>query len=525
MSLGDRAMRRLMALQPRNESQLLRFVERSMGLRMVTAVTDPLSSSPMDYLAHAFFEAHRKHLQAQGPCGKQRGDAVVWACRGGGKTMLGAVATLLDLIFKPGVRIRILGGSFEQSQKMYEHLTSLLERPMFAALLASPATQRRVELINGSQVELLAQSQRSVRGTRVHILRCDEVEEFDDDVWQAAQLVTRSGWCGDVFVEGRIEALSTMHRPFGLMHRLIEQSHASVFRWQAMDVVERCEPSRDCAGCELWEGCGGSAKQASGFISVDDLIQQYRRTSHRTWQSEMLCQRPSVSASVYPNFDPAKPRYVAPCPPQWRSDSGVTVIGGIDFGMRSPMAMIFALTKEVDARKHVWVVDAYAAEDRIIDAHVAALHQRQPDLMKILCNGEPSNRDPSGPGPQRGFVGVDPAGASRNSHTGLSDIDQLRRHGMRIRAQRSSIAEGVELVRRHLDRGTLTLDPACADLIRAMQQYHFDPKRPDDPNPVKDGPDHLCDALRYMLVNLETSRPLQSRSYTRASPRRDEFNR
>ena len=45
--------------------------------------------------------------------------------------------------------------------------------------------------------------------------------------------------------------------------------------------------------------------------------------------------------------------------------------------------------------------------------------------------------------------------------------------------------------------------PRCRQLIAALSAYHFDPQRPEVQAPVKDGPDHLCDALRYLVVNLE----------------------
>ena len=35
-------------------------------------------------------------------------------------------------------------------------------------------------------------------------------------------------------------------------------------------------------------------------------------------------------------------------------------------------------------------------------------------------------------------------------------------------AKRSRIVQGIELIRRRLDRGTLRIDPACAQLIRAL---------------------------------------------------------
>ena len=111
------------------------------------------------------------------------------------------------------------------------------------------------------------------------------------------------------------------------------------------------------------------------------------------------------------------------------------------------------------------------------------------------------------------WLGVDPAGHQRNSHSGLSDVQQLRKRGWRVRSRRSRLAEGIELVRRRLDRGTLRISPNCVKLIAAMQAYHFDASRPGVEEPVKDGPDHACDALRYMLVNLEASGEAQVRQW------------
>ena len=105
---------------------------------------------------------------------------------------------MLDLIFKPGIEVRILGGSMEQSKRMHAHLSGLFRHQAIAGMLDGKITQTRVRLTNGSACELLAQSQTSVRGTRVQKLRCDEVELFDPDGWGAAQLATRSKQCGDV---------------------------------------------------------------------------------------------------------------------------------------------------------------------------------------------------------------------------------------------------------------------------------------------------------------------------------------
>ncbi len=509
-------MRSMGLLRPTTAGALHRFVERGLGLRVGRAAVGAGSSAPFDYLCYSFFE---------------RGDCVVWANRGGGKTMLGAVATLLDLLFKPGVQVRILGGSLEQSGKMYEHLTALLERPLLregGGVLRGPATARRVVLQNGSRVELLAGSQRSVRGVRVHKLRCDEVEEFDPAVWEAAQLVTRSGRLADgTMVRGTVEAMSTMHRPMGLMAGLVRSAAPGsaegtgnsaggggsdaalprrdaegttrdasrsagrrVFRWNAMDVVARCPEERACQGCVLWDDCGGRAKlvfPGDGFVPVEDLVAQWKRTSDRTWETEMMCRRPGVVDAVYPGFDPASGRHVR----EEVMAAGARWVGGMDFGMRCPHVMLWARVDGEKDASRVCVVDEYVATDLALDRQLDAI------AAQAAAAGWPGAGDLA-------WVGVDPAGRARDRHSGLSDISVLRRHGYRVRHATSRIAAGVDLVRRRLDRGTLTIHPRCARLIDALTAYRFDPARPGREEPLKDGPDHLCDALRYLLVNLES---------------------
>src|SRR4051812_32313915 len=89
--LGDLAKRRF-----EHEDELWLWVSEVLKLKMPRVPACPTHSAPFDYLRHAYFEPAR--------------DLVVWAPRGGGKTRLGAIATLLDLLHKDGVQVRILGG-------------------------------------------------------------------------------------------------------------------------------------------------------------------------------------------------------------------------------------------------------------------------------------------------------------------------------------------------------------------------------------------------------------------------------
>ena len=425
--------------------------------------------------------------------------------------MLGAAATLLDLLFKPGVQVRILGGSLEQSQKMYEHLRSLLDRPMLRGVLATEPTQRWILLQHGSRVELLAGSQRSVRGTRVHKLRCDEVEEFDPEVWEAAQRVTRSGFCNGEPVRGAVEAFSTMHRPFGLMSRLVTDTPSEarldaaegdasdspesvaapsrrVFRWSAMDVAARCPAELPCEGCVLWDECGGRAKRAEGYVPIEDLIRQKRRVSAEQWDAEMMCRRPRRSDSVYPRFDPE--RHASHREPP-RPTEEAEIVAGMDFGLRSPTVVLWAMVwRSGDpAGPAVHVGAEHVRADATLREHVEAMRsmQEQHDL------------------PRPAWLGVDPAGGQRHTHEGLSDIDVLRKSVYAVRARRSQLTLGIEAVRRRIDHDLLTIHPWRVRLIRALHSYPFDPARPASDERIKDGPDHACDALRYLVVNAEVA--------------------
>lgn len=404
--------------------------------------------------------------------------------------MLGAAATLLDLLFKPGIQVRILGGSLQQAEKMYEHLRLLLDQPVLregGGVLATHPTLRKVVLQNGSKVELLACSQKSVRGTRVQVLRCDEVEVMDREVWNAAQMVTRSAKCGDRVVPGRVEALSTMHEVAGLMAELTASDNHRLYRWNAMDVVARCPPALSCEGCKVWEDCRGQAKQADGHFPVQDLIDQRGRLSDGLWDAEMMCKRPITRSAVYPKFNPDD--FVEDAEP-WHAPGkqvGSVWFGGMDFGLRNETVILWAwaLWRGPDAILHI--AGEYIAKERIIEANLAAA-----DLMAT------QQRLPTCA--QLDVLSVDPAGKQRSSQTGESEVDVLRAAGCTVRTPRAKIRLGIEAVLRRMDHGLLRIHPRCTGLIEALQTYRYDPDQPNNENPLKEGADHACDALRYLVL-------------------------
>ena len=441
-------------------------------------------NSPMDYLWHSFgcdFAAERG----------ANADCVVWANRGGGKTQLAAVATLMDCIFKPNCQVRILGGSGEQAGRMYDYLTGFLRRG-FEEFLSGPVRKDRCRFLNGSSVEVLTQSHTSVRGQHIQKLRCDEVELFDEDVFGAAKFTTQS----TENVMAAMETISTMHRPYGLMQRIVssaERMGTPVFRWCLWEVIERCT-GRNCSQCPLWGDCRGKARNAEGYLKIDDCITAMRRASRSGWESEMLCRRPALENVVFDEFDPVVHVRAVDY------DANLPMYRSLDFGFVNPFVCLWM---QVDNDGVVRVIDEYVRSRATIDVHA--------EQIKAKTTG--------GEGRVTATF-CDPAGGGANDVTGTSAVRELRAMGIAVRYRHSGILEGIELIRRAIRAGDgksrLVISPRCERLVEAMRCYHY----PDGAGrngaelPLKDGVyDHSIDALRYFFVNYQHSGKVTSRRY------------
>ena len=456
--------------RPRTRKELASYVKAFLGLRIPDQSLCEGHDSPMDYLEYAL-------LDVEGGQGSYvNRDCVVWANRGGGKTQLGAIASLLECWFLPGCQVRILGGSEEQSQRMYEYLRGALLRG-FEEQVVGQVTARGCGFANGAAVQVLAQSHRSVRGHHVQRLRCDEVDMFDREVWQAAQFVTQS----KDEVAARLEVFSTMHRPYGLMNDILREARQGgrrIFKWCLWEVIERCG-GRNCTRCALWSDCGGRAKNGRGYYRIEDAIAQKQRSSEQAWKSEMLCERPNLSDAVFAEFDAkVHVREIA-------ADRNLPTYRAIDFGFSNPLVCLFI---QVDGEGRVLVFDEYLKSRTTLAEHVRLIKEHWGGAVEATY--------------------CDPAGRARNEITGTSAVTELAALGVETCSRQSKINDGVELVRRFLAPaagGTrLLVSPRCENLIRAFGGLHYQREAGGGLSevPHKDGVhDHPIDALRYFFVN------------------------
>lgn len=506
---------------PTTPDELHAWLIRELGLRVPRRAITEGHDSPFEYLCWAFFGPGADAKAAPGGApGRPLCDAVIWANRGGGKTFLGAVATALDLIFLGGVHIRVLGGSLQQSQRMYAHLRRLFDpalHPGLASMVRGRITERRFTLTNGSEVELLAQSQTSVRGTRVQKIRCDEVDLFDPDVWEAVQLATRSAQVklpdGTTrTVRGSIECLSTMHVPHGVMHALVQEAREGrrrLFRWGLIDVLGHCGPEHACAEdtdapCPLWNECLGRAKKRpedrAGHITVDDAIALKRRVSLPVWETEMLTRRPRRSHAVFPEFARAT-HVVGEAGREPDADATLRAgallwAAGMDFGMRGATAILWGA---IDRQGVLWILDERHMEGVILGEHVAAM---QRGLEKP---GVPA-------WPKPAWVAIDPSGRSVDGQTGLSAFEVLKRAELRPVFSSEGISAGIAQVRARLSPATgdaprLYVHARCVKLIEALERYSYPKHDPLTEKPEKGEFDHAADALRYLVRHLDRPRP------------------
>lgn len=472
-------------VRPATRDQLRRFVAAELGLNIPDRSLCPGHNSPMDYLWHSFNADFAAPPAANGDC-------VVWANRGGGKTQLAAVATLLEGLFKPGCQTRLLAGSRDQAHRMYDYLAAFLQDD-FAYALDGRLLTDACRFTNGAKVEVLPQSAPAIRGRHIHKLRCDEMELFNPDLFAAAQFVTRSG----DGLRAAMEMFSTFHRPWGLMQQILQRADEiamPTFRWCMWEVIEPCPPDRSCSRCPLSNDCRGIARRADGYLTIDDCISRMRRSSRAGFEAEMLCLRPTLENAVFAEFDPAV--HVAPAPYQ----PALPLYRTIDFGYVNPFVCLWI---QADDDGRVFVIDEYIQRRKPIVEHAEEVKRRTP------C-------------PESRVAGTycDPAGSARSDITGTSTVRELAEAGVRATHRASRIYEGIEKIRAALRSGDaasrLVIDPRCTRTIEALRCYHYPDAGAKSPSelPDKDGLyDHPIDALRYFFINHPYAAPPRNRHY------------
>jgi len=436
--------------------------------------------------------------------------ALVLGSRGSGKSFLSALDTHLTSRWDPKHGTRILGGSKQQSTQIYEALQTIAtehegKHGNDAAAIASLRKERAV-YANGSKVEILAASSRSVRGPHVPSLKLDEVDEIDTDIREAAM-----GMCMGrlkrkadkrAAMTASVLMTSTCHRVNGPMARLVERAARGEFPFFTMcafEVLERCPEDRSgkhnefCPACPLFRYCHDvadgvqpKAKRSNGHYPIESLIQKFRTTSTRVFEADYLCKLSSSDAAWFPTFDPAK--HVSE---DVEHQVGLDVHLAIDSGVFT--GAVFFQIVEVSTGQGATVDQVRVFADFLAEGGSAEHNARE--IVKVSesrCRG------------LRQRTTTDPAGKSRTA-IGPTVLAEYRRAGLHPQPWPiCRVSDSLALLESFINPADgqipqLLIHPRCKATIEALQCYRRAKRggqlldEPADPqHPYED----LVDALR-----------------------------
>jgi len=456
------------------------------GLPRIPAVAVcPNHCAPFDAVSAPFFGHTTNYLKH--------------ANRHGYKTMGDAFLMFVESVMFNGCKSKILGGSGTQSKNVYEYLQMFGDIPACHEKTKSLFVQRAI-FKNRSEVSILTQSMKSVRGPHPQKLRLDEIEEFDASVFRAALATTRS-FGG---VSSSIGMGSTHHKRSGIMANLLKEHlkrGIALFQWCIFEVMAQCT-EKSCRMCKevtkidyegnaisFYDLCQGKAKKSRGYYSLKEVLEKFYLLSLEDFKAEWLCQAISLSGYVFPKFEAEEE--VLHVTERAEYNPNLPLTRTWDFGWSGATVILWI---QVDGNR----------QKRVIDEAWFVMTPL-PEIVKVVL-GKPyqssSGRildygDPGGKGGKDKIIGID-------------DISYLGSQGIDIISKASGIPQGLRLVNQALEPTSgkidLIIHPRCEHLIEYMKdaKYPVDAQgQPVSEIPIKDGKEHPGDALRYWFVNNE----------------------
>ncbi len=205
--------------------------------------------------------------------------------------------------------------------------------------------------------------------------------------------------------------------------------------------------------------------------------------SQTRWQQEYEVDFKVMVNRVYDEFDPELHILTEPFDP--KQVAGV-IYRGLDFGYRHP----YVVWVHQAFNGELTVFAEFEGEDKTIQQLGAAIQR----IDAARGFGESMVR----------FTACDPAGAA-TSDKGISSVESLKELGIKCVHRNSRIMDGVDKVKSLLrdanGKVSLRFSPTVTQTIYHLQHYRW-VKDTETPGKI-DGHDHACDALRYLIVNLQ----------------------
>lgn len=293
---------------PSNDEELYEFIRLAFGVTIPRKVLTEGHRTAFDFIADLFFERTK--------------NALAFANRGGAKTYSVGLLNFLDMFFKPGCEIASAGAIIAQADRCYEYLLEFFRFPWFKEWCAKYQAKMGVNFVtkttigetvlaNGSKLEIIAGTDKGLRGPHPHKARVDEIDIMDWKVFQTGLSMAKSGTAKDGKpIRGQNVFSSTRQQAAGTMQRLLDEAKdkgITVYEWNVWEIVKTC--TRLCKGdpefgdCPIVEFCRGRAHECDGFFPIEDFIDKARLIDKEEFEVEWLNLKPARHKLVYPMFE------------------------------------------------------------------------------------------------------------------------------------------------------------------------------------------------------------------------------
>jgi phage terminase large subunit len=204
-------------------------------------------------------------------------------------------------------------------------------------------------------------------------------------------------------------------------------------------------------------------------IAPDFIAEEIRALGQAWVDQEYNGLFTTMEGLVFPEFELA----VAACGVATARDAAsakpqAAQVGGIDFGWRNPFAAIWGVLDHDDV---LWILHERYLRETPLSDHAAAL-------------------------PKGVMWYADPAGRT--------EIEELRRAGLKVRNGDNSIRRGIALVTARIRTGRLKVSPSCVNLIAESRLYRYPTPAEREQlgeNPI-DAHNHALAALRYLVSRI-----------------------
>lgn len=446
--------------RPKNRQELFEWCKSYFGFHFARRAVVEGHSAPLDVLAELVFEEVL--------------DMVILASRTGGKTLLVAVANVVDALFRPGCEIASLGAILYQAEKGYRYLVDmfghdLLREDVIATLM------KETKLKNGSLIQILTGTMAGVNAPHPHKARADEVELIDWTIVQQFFSMARS----EKGITGQNVMSSTRKGLFGSMQKLIDKMQYDpgfpfkLRTWGVLDAMEPCSGA-SCFKCKdvirgddqrsWFDVCQKRLMDADGFYTIGDAQRKFLTLDPDVWDAEWECKKPSSRGLVYPIMN--EERYAG-----FEFDPMKEFWCGCDDGFSDPFCF---LAVQSDPSNNVYILDELYGS--------GIEHSTWMDRIEEMLASY-------GQDPKRVVIHIDVRAAALRA--------EMKKRGWNVRSRSYLVNDTVGHVRKWFTgrkHPKLYVNgPKCPNCRREFELYRY--KKIGD-SPLGED-DHAPDALRY----------------------------